>query len=182
MKSSFFYNKHYLAIAEKVKRKIDSSQDFLSDVTAQSPRAVGDAVEKIVATEFDGLLGSWCKEYSPAFGRRAMADFAFQDKEGFYCIVDVKTHRADTRFNMPALTSVERLARLYEDDFNVFTILMIKYAIAGNRIKALDVHFFPIEFIDWSCLTVGALAGDKFKSSTPIILFSSTAIRENGGC
>lgn len=39
-----------------------------------------------------------------------MADLAFTDKEGIYSVVDVKTHREDTRFNMPNLTSVERLA------------------------------------------------------------------------
>lgn len=44
-----------------------------------------------------------------------MADLAFTDKEGFYSVVDVKTHRADTKFNMPNLTSVERLARFYSD-------------------------------------------------------------------
>ncbi len=45
-----------------------------------------------------------------------MADLAFQDQQGFYYVVDVKTHRTDTKFNMPNLTSVERLARFYEDD------------------------------------------------------------------
>lgn len=38
-----------------------------------------------------------------------MADLAFKDPDGFYYIVDVKTHRLGTAFNMPNLTSVERL-------------------------------------------------------------------------
>jgi len=56
-----------------------------------------------------------------------MADLAFTDKDGFYYVVDVKTHRLDTKFNMPNLTSVERLARFYEEDVNYFSLLKIDY-------------------------------------------------------
>ena len=86
-----------------------------------------------------------------------MADLAFTDKEGFYSIVDVKTHREDTRFNMPNLTSVRRLAGFYESDTNVFSLLMVKYAIEGTRLRAKEIIFSPIEFLDWDCLTLGAL-------------------------
>lgn len=70
---------------------------------------------------------------------------------------DVKTHRVDTKFNMPNLTSCHRLARFYEDDENFFCLLMIKYGLDGLRINVLDVHFVPIEFLGWDCLTIGAL-------------------------
>ena len=40
-----------------------------------------------------------------------MADLAFKDKVSNYCVVDVKTHREGTVFNLPNLTSVDRLAR-----------------------------------------------------------------------
>ena len=86
-----------------------------------------------------------------------MADLAFTDKEGFYSIVDVKTHREDTKFNMPNLTSVERLTRFYESDSNVFSLIMVKYAIDEIRLKATEILFSPIEYLDWDCLTVGAL-------------------------
>ena len=86
-----------------------------------------------------------------------MADLAFWDREDFYCVVDVKSHREDTRFNMPNLTSVERLSRFYEDDRNIFSVMMITYTLDGNRIEVTDVMFEPIEFLDWDCLTVGAL-------------------------
>ena len=86
-----------------------------------------------------------------------MADMAFTDVEGVYSVIDVKTHREDTRFNMPNLTSVERLARFYESDTNVFSLIMIKYSIDGTDLEVSDVLFAPIEFLDWECLTVGAL-------------------------
>ncbi len=119
MKSSFFYNGHCTKVAEQLKDYINNVPEFLSEQTARSTRAVGDAIENIIADKFDTFLGDWCKEYSSNFARRAMADVAFKDKDDFYCVVDIKTHRKDTSFNMPNLTSVERLSRFYEDDRNV---------------------------------------------------------------
>lgn len=157
MRSSFFYNGHYSSVAEKTKEHLNSVPDFLSTQTAGSTRAAGDAIEALIADKFDTLLGDWCKEYSADFSRRAMADLAFTDKEDFYCIVDVKTHRVDTAFNMPNLTSVERLSRFYEDDKNIFALILVKYSLDKNRVVVAGVDFCPIEFLDWGCLTVGAL-------------------------
>ncbi len=157
MRSSFYYKGHHRKLASNIKTYINSLADFLSPQTARSPRAVGDALESLVAEKFDTFLGEWCSEYSSDFARRAMADLAFTDKEGIYSVVDVKTHREDTRFNMPNLTSVERLARFYESDVNVFSLLLIKYSIEGTKVTASEVLFSPIEFLDWKCLTVGAL-------------------------
>ncbi len=157
MKSSFFYEGHYRTVASQLKEYINSAPEFLSARTALSTRAVGDAIENLIAENFDSFLGGWCKEYSSSFARRAMADVAFKDKEDFYCVVDVKTHREDTKFNMPNLTSVERLSRFYEDDSNIFALIMVKYSVEGNQVKATEVSFGPIEFLDWDCLTVGAL-------------------------
>ena len=157
MRSNFYYQGCHRKVAEDIQEYINSSQNFLSPITASSPRAVGDALESLIAKDFDRFLGDWCNEYSNEFARRAMADLAFTDKEGVYSVVDVKTHREDTRFNMPNLTSVERLSRFYESDTNVFSLIMVKYSIEGTRVRASEVLFSPIEFLDWNCLTVGAL-------------------------
>ena len=94
-----------------------------------------------------------------------MADLAFTDTEGMYSVVDVKTHREDTRFNMPNLTSVERLARFYESDVNVFSLIIIRYSIDGTRVIVSEVIFSPIEFLDWDCLTIGALGWGQIQIS-----------------
>ena len=157
MKSTFYYKGHYLDVAGSIKNYINSSPEFLSQQTAGSTRAVGDALESLLAEKFDTFLGDWCAEYSNDFARRAVADLAFTDNEGFYTVVDVKTHREDTKFNMPNLTSVERLARFYESDSNIFFLILIRYAIQGTKVTATEVTFTPIEFLSWECLTVGAL-------------------------
>ncbi|MCC7439303.1 MAG: hypothetical protein IT211_12490 [Armatimonadetes bacterium] len=157
MKSLLFHSNDYKAVQRGICDLINNSKGFLTERTAQSPRAVGDAIESIVTDSFGEILGGHCAEYSSEFSRRAMADLAFKDHEGAYYIVDVKTHRTDAQFNMPNLTSVERLARFYKDDTNFFTVLLISYNVEGMVVTVTDVAFVPIEFLGWNCLTIGAL-------------------------
>jgi hypothetical protein len=157
MKSRIFSGTAYTEIEQAALTFLNAQQDVLSLHTLESPRAAGDAIEEIIEGGFDTILGEWCADYSTDFARRAMADLAFTDPDGFYYVVDVKTHRTSTKFNMPNLTSVRRLARLYEDDHNYFVLLLVSYHLEGSRILFTDIKFTPIEFLDWGCLTIGAL-------------------------
>lgn len=158
MKSTLFGSDRFLVVQNKVKEFLNQQDEFLSGSTARSPRAVGDAIQEILSEHFPVIVGSdVCGKYSSDFARRAMADLAFEDVAGLYYVVDVKTHRLSTKFNMPNLTSVERLARFYEDDKNYFVLLMIDYDIDGLRAVIENVTFVPIEFLGWDCLTIGAL-------------------------
>lgn len=156
-KSQIFHTNKYKEIEEAIVKLLNSQPDFLSARTAISTRAVGDAIQTILSEQFQSVLGNLCAEYSAEFARRAMADLAFTDKDGFYYVVDVKTHRLGTQFNMPNLISVERIARFYEDDRNYFVTLIVKYAIEGTKVRVQQAHFLPIEFLGWDCLTIGAL-------------------------
>ena len=157
MKSPVFYTGAYKGIETRVQELLNSHEEFLSPSTARSPRAVGDAIEAILGGSFETILGDLCKEYSATFARRAMADLAFTDVDDFYYIVDVKTHRTDTKFNMPNLTSVQRVVRFYEDDANYFVLLVASYHLEATRAIVTNVRFVPIEFLGWDCLTIGAL-------------------------
>jgi len=156
-KSSLFYTERYKQIEADIQQLLNRQPDFLSERTAGSPRAVGDAIQDLLADKFQAILGDVCQEYSAQFARRAMADLAFKDSNGLYYIVDVKTHRREAGFHMPNLTLVERLARFYEDDANYFVILFVSYSVAGTAITVVKVHFVPLEFLSWGCLTIGAL-------------------------
>jgi hypothetical protein len=158
VKSSLFFSDRYLTVQKQVRDFLNQQADFLSGNTAHSTRAVGDAIQEILSQHFPAIVGDdICGKYSSDFARRAMADLAFEDLAGLYYVVDVKTHRLSTKFNMPNLTSVERLARFYEDDKNCFVLLMIDYHIDGVRVAVEKVTFVPIEFLGWDCLTIGAL-------------------------
>ncbi|GHU58779.1 hypothetical protein FACS1894133_4200 [Clostridia bacterium] len=138
--------------------KLLNTTQLMNDNTVNSPRAVGDAVQSFLKENFpacvpDGLISKFHNKFS----RRAMADFAFEDSDGCYCVVDLKTHNLDTKFNRPNLTSVERLAKLYRNCKNYFALLLVSYKTDGNRLIFYDCKFVPIELLDWSCLTLGAL-------------------------
>ncbi len=156
-RSKIFYTNTHKELEKKIVNFLNAQTDFLSPRTINSPRAVGDAIENIIVENFGTILGNLAKDYSSTFARRAMADLAFTDREDFYYVVDVKTHRLDTKFNMPNLTSAERLARFYEDDKNYFVILKINYRVQGPKVSIEKATLVPIEFLSWDCLTLGAL-------------------------
>lgn len=155
--SPIFHTNKFKEIESKIKRFLNSQQDFISARSASSPRAIGDAIQDLLADHFENILEPLCNEYSADFARRAMADLAFKDVNDNYYIVDVKSHRKEAGFHMPNLTSVERLSRFYEDNKNYFTILSVSYTVNETKITAKDIHFVPIEFLSWQCLTIGAL-------------------------
>lgn len=156
--SLLFHSGRYREVEKQIRTFLNEHEEFLTARTAESPRAVGDAIQEILTDRFPTIVGEdVCATYSASFARRAMADLAFEDADGRYYVVDVKTHRLSTKFNMPNLTSVERLARFYEDDNNFFVLLMVDYEASGLRVSVERVTFAPIEYLSWDCLTIGAL-------------------------
>ena len=158
MKSQIFHTGAHEKIENNIRSFLNGYPDFLSSDTVSSTRATGDAIQHILEQNFQDILGNHCKQYSAGFARRAMADLAFTDGADLYYVVDVKTHRLEAKFSMPNLTSVERLARFYEEDGHYFVMLMVAYSVgSGVRIRVERVYFVPIEFLSWGCLTIGAL-------------------------
>ncbi len=136
---------------------VNDRPDFLSEHTARSTRAAGDAIQSIVEEGLERILAGQVENYAADLPRRAMADLTFDDLAGHHFLVDVKTHCEGTTFNMPNLTSVDRLAEFYGNDSNYFVVLMVRYAVEGHRVLARTTQFVPIEAIKWECLTLGAL-------------------------
>lgn len=170
-KSQIFYSGKFDEVQESIREFLNFQEDYLSASTANSTRAVGDAIQDILGSNLQQVLSEdVCKNYSASFARRAMADLAFEDDNGFYYVIDVKTHRLSTKFNMPNLTSVERLARFYESDKNVFAVLMVAYDVEGTRVEVERVTFVPIEFLGWDCLTIGALGWGQIQIANSNVL------------
>lgn len=155
--SPLFHTQDFISIEAEIKRFLNGQPDFISKASASSTRAVGDPIQGALGEHFQSIIGKHGGKYTADFARRAMADLAFEDSAGNYCVVDVKTHRLDTHFNMPNLTSVERLSRFYEADNNYFVVMAIAYDVVGTKVEVKNVHFVPIEFLSWECLTIGAL-------------------------
>lgn len=124
-----------------------------------STRAIGDAVQEYLADKGlqEALDDLGVKNICNDFSRRSMEDMAFEDENGNYYAVDVKTHNLDTQFNMPNLISVRRLANFYKNDKNSFCLLVVSYKIENAEIHYEECFFEPIEMFSWTCLTLGAL-------------------------
>lgn len=158
MKSRLLFGQARLDVERRIREFINEQEPFLSSRTIGSQRAVGDAIQSLLAEHLSELVGAdHCVNYTADFPRRSMADMAFEDNDGCHYFVDVKTHRLGTAFNMPNLTSVERLARFYSKDANFFVVLLVSYEVKESQVIAAAVTFAPIEFLDWGCLTIGAL-------------------------
>jgi hypothetical protein len=156
--SRLFTTRRYQEIARAVVPLINRGIGRLSPRILSSTRAVGDTIQVFLSRHFgELLLESEKRQYWSHFPRRAMADFAFQDKEDFYYAVDVKTHRLEPGLHMPNLISVKRLTTFYENDKHYFAVLIIKYLLENGQLHVREAHFAPIEFFSWECLTIGAL-------------------------
>lgn len=161
-----FFTDEHKRIQDKVKDVLNAQPDYLAQRTIKSTRAAGDAIENILQDNLNEILGSEIvKDYTSDFARRAMGDLAFESNDGFYHLVDVKTHRKSTKFNMPNLTSVHRITQLYEEDINYFCLLLVSYDIENTKVVVDKVTFVPIEFVGWSCLTIGALGWGQIQIS-----------------
>lgn len=172
MTSEIFSTNNRERIQSNVLVLLNENQ-LMNNNTADSPRAVGDAVQSFLEREFFCCLPKeLIMNFSEKFVRRAMADFAFEDNTERYYVVDLKTHNLRTSFNMPNITSVDRLAKFYEDDKNYFALLLVDYTSIDSVLKFESCHFVPIEYMDWSCLTIGALGWGQIQiaNSNRIVL------------
>ncbi|GAB4294325.1 MAG: hypothetical protein Kow0090_08950 [Myxococcota bacterium] len=109
-KSKIFYTATCEKIERAIKDFLNKQQNFLFHRTIDSSCAIGCAIENILVDNFGILLWDLSKDYSSQFAWRAMADFVSTDEDDFYYIVDVSAHRLGAEFNIPNLTSFERVA------------------------------------------------------------------------
>ncbi len=170
MRSSLFDDVNREYIESSVLEMLNHHQ-LMNESTINSPRAVGDAVQLFLETNFPRCIPAGIvQDFNASFARRSMADFAFTDKEGRYYVIDNKTHNLNTQFNMPNLTSVERLSRFYSDDDNYFTLLLVAYKAEGNDLEFSECKFVPIEYLEWDCLTLGALGWGQIQIANSNII------------
>ena len=65
---------------------------------------------------------------------------------------------------------MHRLSRFYEDDRNYFIILLVEYAVQDDVLEFTSVQFVPIEHLQWSCLTIGALGWGQIQIANANII------------
>ena len=157
------------------------AQSIVSVNSMSSPRSIGDAVQEFLAHK--GLAEALSKigisHIDSDFSRRSMEDIAFEDNNGNYYAVDVKTHNLSTQFNMPNLISVRRIANFYRNDSNTFCILIVSYKVVDNKLEYGECYFAPIEAFSWDCLTLGALGWGQIQiANANNLQFNQTVSRK----
>lgn len=78
-------------------------------------------------------------------------------------MLDVKTHREKTSFNVPNLMSIDWLARFYGSDKNVFSVILIKDSIDETRLEAERYCLLPLRSSVGSTVPSVLLVRDRFK-------------------
>jgi hypothetical protein len=170
MASKLFVTETQRKIEDTIIKLLNNNQ-LMNYNTVNSPRAVGDAVQGFLEKNISQCLpNDLVTKINTSFARRSMADLAFEDINENYYVVDIKTHNLNTNFNMPNLTSVERLARFYGDSKNYFVLLLVSYVIQDDQLHFDKCLFVPIEHLDWSCLTLGALGWGQIQIANSNIL------------
>lgn len=153
-------------------------ETIVSSNSMTSPRSIGDAVQEFLA---EGGLEEALSEVGissvrSGATRRSMEDISFEDNDGHYYAVDVKTHNLETQFNMPNLISVRRIANFYKNDSNTFCILIVAYRVVDNRLTYEECYFKPIEAFSWNCLTLGALGWGQIQIANANTLIFNESI------
>ena len=99
------------------------------------------------------------KDRSAELTRRSMGDIFVVDNEQTQYFIDVKTHNLGTKFNMPNLTSVDRLSKYYarQNTDNYFLILLVEYNLSNQGVEFTNIRLFPIENLSWDCLHIQSL-------------------------
>lgn len=156
----------------------DLRAELVTTAGAESTRAAGDAIQRVVSEALPELLsditGVWVQDLS----RRAMADSRVGNKDGEIADFDVKTHRSGTAFNRPNIISVRRLADFYEQDGNTFVVVLVSYSVDRGRLSFDSVRSFPVEWIAWHCLTIGLLGWGQLQiTNTPALEVIETQSR-----
>ena len=52
---------------------------------------------------------------------------------GIEYVIDVKTQRENTKFNMPNITSLERIKKFYTNKKRVFLVLIVRYSVKNDK-------------------------------------------------
>ena len=86
-----------------------------------------------------------------------MADFYFKNAVAETYHVNVITRRKSATLNQPNITSIRRLAALYQKRTDVFALMLVSYTVKNRGVVVSKVQLFRIEHLSWFNLSIGAL-------------------------
>ena len=82
---------------------------------------------------------------------------------GIEYVIDVKTQRENTKFNMPNITSLERIKKFYTNKKRVFLVLIVRYSVKNDMVEYKECFIQPIENISWKSLIISGLGNGQIQ-------------------
>jgi len=126
---------------------------IMPNLSEKSTRGIGDLLCEITREKFISLLTNNYKNSDQKIERKSMGDIVIEDSTCKY-LIDVKSKLEGTSFNMPNITSIVKLSKLYANSKNYFILLLIDYKILNQSLIVNTVNILPIESISWDCLQI----------------------------
>lgn len=138
----------------------------------ESVRAIGDKIPFVLGGKISSIFNKYIAEYEILSSSKKICNVFIRDKYGNKYFIDIITHNTNKSFVRPNITTVKTIEKLYNDPQNIFLILLVHYNADLEKNFITGVQLFPIEWVDWSCLDIGALGNGQIqiKNSNEIII------------
>ena len=137
-----------------------------------SVRTVGDKIPTVLGHKIEKIFSKYIIQYTILENSKKICNIIIKDKYLNNYYIDIITHNVKKEFARPNITTVKNIEKLYTNDKNIFLILLIHYNPALENNFITNLQLFPIEWLDWKCLDIGALGNGQIqiKNSAHIIL------------
>ena len=158
----------------------ENATDIFSKYSIISTRSVGDTVQNYLGEKcFPELLKKYgITDVVNHTGNKDFADITFTHR-GIEYVIDVKTQRENTYFNMPNITSLESIGKFYADKNKVFLVLMVRYTVNDGKVEYNECFIQPIENISWKSLIISGLGNGQIQIKNASNIEFSRSSRED---
>lgn len=181
--SPIFQSGQHRAIAEAIRERLNARCDLQVRGDGAHSGVGGDLIEWAVGEELPAILGDACiGQYVAGTGQRARADIVFVDQAGFRHEINVKGQDLGRTFHMPNLVSADNIRRFFVDSLQTrqhYDLIVVRYRLAAGRIQVEDVLFFPMEWVDWSCLAIQMIGKGMVQFRSSKITLDPSQTRQN---
>lgn len=141
-----------------------NATNIFSKYSITSTRSTGDTIQNYLG---DNCFPELLKKYGVTdvvnhTGGKDFSDITFTHG-GIEYVIDVKTQREGTYFNMPNITSLERIKKFYTSKKNVFLVMIVRYSVMNDMVEYKECFIQPIENISWKSLIISGLGNGQIQ-------------------
>jgi hypothetical protein len=165
---------------EKILRDFLNSKSREELDLNESVRAVGDKIPSVIGEKIKRAFGSYIIDFKILDSSKKISNIIVQDKFLNNYFIDIITHNINKVFARPNITTVKTIEKLYSNPKNIFLILLVHYNPDQQNNFITEVQLFPIEWLDWDSLDIGALGNGQIQiKDSGNVVINKNAKRDN---